>query len=122
MDNKQTEEPDMVREIMLTTMETMLEIQLQAVRTMIKDLGHQPKVIIRKGRRKNSLLSLSLDVLRAGEKPMHVTQILDELRQRFGRIVGRDSLSSVLGKAVKDGLVRKSARATFEIIEAQGEG
>lgn len=117
MNSEIKNEPDMVREIMLTTMETMLEIQLQAVRTMIKDLGHQPKVVRRKGRRSQSLITLSLEILQTEGAPMHISQILDEIRQKFGRVVGRDSLSSVFGKALKDGLVKKTAPATFEIIQ-----
>jgi len=120
MEGKNGRELDQVREIMLTTMETMLELQLQAVRAMIKDLGHQPKVVVRKGRRSQSLISLSLQVLEANGSPMHVTKIVDELRQKFGRVVGRDSLSSVFGKAISDGLIRKTAPATFELIKAEG--
>jgi hypothetical protein len=119
MKDKPQERPDEIRRVMLTTMETMLEIQLQSVRTMIKDLGHQPKVVTRKGRRSQSLLSLSLEILSFEQKSMHITQVVDELRQRHGRVVGRDSLSSVFGKAIKDGLVRKTAPATFEIIQAE---
>lgn len=120
MEGKDGKEMDHVRETMLTTMETMLELQLQAVRSMIKDLGHQPKVVVRKGRRSQSLISLSLQILEANGKPMHVTKVVDELRQQFGRVVGRDSLSSVFGKAIKDGLVRKTAPATFELIKTEG--
>lgn len=119
MESNGGNEMEQVREIMLTTMETMLELQLQSVRSMIKDLGHQPKIVVRKGRRTQSLISLSLQILEGNGKPMHVTKIVDEIRQKFGRVVGRDSLSSVFGKAIRDGLVRKTAPATFELIKTE---
>lgn len=119
MEGTDNKEVDRIRETMLTTMETMLELQLQAVRSMIKDLDHQPKVVVRKGRRSQSLLSLSLQILEKRGESMHVTEVVDELRQRFGRVVGRDSLSSVFGKAVNDGLVVKTAPATFKLRELE---
>jgi len=116
MDGKTNGEVDHVRQVMLTTMETMLEIQLQAVRTMIKDLGHQPKAVVRRGRRSQSLHTLTVEILRDEDGPLHVARILDELRQRYGRVVARDSISGVLGKAVNAGVLRKTARATFELV------
>lgn len=118
MNDDHKAEPDVVRKTMLTTMETMLEIQLQSVRTMMKDLDYQPKAIERSGRRSRSLVDLSFVILTSSGEPMHVKEIQDELRRQFGRVTERDSLSSALGKKAKAGILFKQiAPATFEAIE-----
>jgi hypothetical protein len=107
--------PD-AREIVLVTLETLLEMQLQAVRMMIADLGHEPRVRIRTGRRRDSLVDCSVRVLGAAKRPLHVGDLLTELRRQFGRVTDRDSLTSALLKKAKQGvLVKLSGPATFAL-------
>ena len=48
---------------------------------------------------------------------MHVNELVEELRRRFGRATDRDALSSALAKKARAGqLVRQTGKATFEAI------
>lgn len=106
----------MVREVVLRTMQAQLELQLRAVRQLLDEEDVAPNPPRRKGRRKQSIVDLCMEVLTATQEPMHVNELVDELRGRFGRVTDRDTISSALGKKAKAGiLVRQTAPATFAV-------
>ena len=108
------------RQLILETIETLFEIQLSSVRQILgrKDRAREP--IRRRGRKRKSLVDLSTDILTEEQRPVHIDQLVDLLRQRHGRMTDRDSLSSALAKKAKQGvLVSRVAPAVFA---ARGQG
>ena len=108
------------RQLILETIETFLEIQLRSVRQILgrKERAREP--IRRRGRKRKSLVDLSVEILTEEQRPVHIDQLVDFLRLRHGRTTDRDSLSSTLAKKAKQGvLVSRVAPAVFA---ARGQG
>ena len=103
--------------VVIRVMELSLELQLKALRQITgKSLEELPE-LPRRGRRRQSLVDLSLTLLTESARPMHVTEVVDQLARRFGRATDRDALSSALAKKARAGqLVRQTGKATFEAI------
>ncbi len=98
-------------------LELSLELQLKAIRQMTGRPVQEPTEAPRRGRRRQSLVDLSLILLTETGQPMHVNQLVDDLRRRFGRVTDRDALSSALAKKARAGqLLRQTGKATFEVI------
>lgn len=106
------------QKLVLETIETMLELQLRSVRTMLNKEEVTAKVIQRRGRKRKSLVDLSVELLTGAQHPVHVDELVELLMNRYGRVTDRDSLSSALAKKAKQGiLVRRVAPATFELLK-----
>ena len=108
---------DNVRQIILNTLETSLEVQIKAIRKIkgedLEGITDRPK----KGKRRQSLVDNSIDLLTEIGKPMHVNEITQLLLEKYGRVTDRDAISSALGKKVRQGvLVKQVAPATFDLI------
>lgn len=103
--------------LILETMETMLEIQLRSIRKILgKEEGITAKVVRKRGRKRKSLVDLSVELLTEKQCPLHVDKIVELLLEHYGRVTDRDSLSSALAKKAKQGtLISRVAPATFEI-------
>ncbi len=106
------------RKLILETMETMLEVQLRSIR---KILGKEYEPITaakKRGRKRKSLVHLSVELLTDEMRPMHVDKLVELLLDHYGRVTDRDSLSSALAKKAKHGvLVRRVSPATFELLK-----
>jgi len=106
------------RKLVLETMETMLELQLRSVRRMLNKEEVTVKVAQRRGRKRKSLVDLSVELLTGEQHPVHVDELVELLMARYGRVTDRDSLSSALAKKAKQGiLVRRVSPATFELLK-----
>jgi hypothetical protein len=106
------------RELILETMETLLYLQLKSVRKMLNKEEVTVDVVRRRGRRRKSLVDLSVELLTDEQHPLHVDELVELLMDRYGRVTDRDSLSSALAKKAKQGVfVRRVSPATFEILE-----
>jgi len=103
-----------VRKLALEMMEVSLELQLKAVRQLLGE-DEIPRVRLRRtGSRRRSLVHQSIQILTDEGQPLHVNRIVDLLRERFGRVTNRDSVSSALAKKARQGvLLRQTAPATF---------
>ena len=110
-------ENEKVRKIVIQVLETSLELQLKAIR-QIRGEEDEPFVIQRKkGKRHQSLVDLSIEILTETREPMHVNDIVKQLFETYARVTDRDSISSALGKKARQGiLVRQIAKATFELL------
>jgi len=113
-------ETEEFKEVLLQVLELQLEYQLRAIR----QLREKPEVELvltpRRGRRRQSLVDLSIQVLAEERKPLHVDQLVQLLQKRFGRLTDRDALSSALAKKARRGiLVRQSAPATFCLLDSE---
>ncbi len=110
MDNQQQ------RQMILETIETLLEVQIRGVRQLLNKEDVPRKTIQRKGRRRKSLVDLSVKILTEEQRSVHVDELVDLLRDRHGRITDRDSLSSALAKKAKQGiLVSRISPANFAV-------
>jgi len=106
------------RELILETMETLLGLQLRSVRKMLNKEEVTVDVVRRRGRRRKSLVDLSVELLTDEQHPLHVDELVELLMDRYGRVTDRDSLSSALAKKAKQGVfVRRVSPATFELLE-----
>jgi hypothetical protein len=103
-----------IEAVVRRVLELSLELQLKALRQMTgKGLEELPE-LPRRGRRRQSLVDLSLTLLTESDRPMHVNELVDQLRRRFGRVTDRDALSSALAKKARAGqLVRQTGKASF---------
>ena len=106
------------RELILETMETLLELQLRSVRKMLNKEEVTVDVVQRRGRKRKSLVDLSVELLTDEQHPMHIDELVELLMDRYGRVTDRDSLSSALAKKAKQGaFVRRVSPATFELLK-----
>jgi len=113
-------EKEELKQVFLQVMEIQLEYQLRAIRQLQGKPESEPVKAPRRGRRRQSLVDLSVKILTEEGKPLHVNELARLLQQRFGRLADRDTLSSALAKKSRRGiLLRQSAPATFTIINAK---
>lgn len=109
---------DQQRKLILETMETVLELQLRGVRQALGKDEPQVGAVRHRGRKRKSLVDFCVKILTGEQRSVHVDELVEILRDRYGRVTDRDSLSSALAKRAKQGvLVRRVSPATFEILE-----
>ena len=90
---------------------------MRAIRQLQGKPETEPVLASPRGRRRQSLVDLSIKILTEEGKPLHVNELARLLQQRFGRFADRDTLSSALAKKARRGiLLRQSAPATFTVI------
>ena len=108
-----------VKQTLLQVLEVQLESQLRAIRQMQGKPETEPLLPPRRGRRRQSMVDLSVQILTDEGKALHVNDLVRILHQRFGRVVDRDSLSSALAKKARNLiLLRQTAPATFTLIDS----
>ena len=108
------------KEILLQVLELQLNYQLRAIRQLQGKPETEPAHAMRRGRRRQSLVDLSFQILTEERKPLHVNELARLLQRRFGRLADRDTLSSALAKKARQGiLLRQSAPATFTLIDSK---
>jgi hypothetical protein len=103
-----------IRTLILDVTEASLEAQLRAVRRLRSTEG-EPSPAPKKSM---SNLEMVRDVLRANGNPLHISVIRQQIQERFGAELDRESLVSSLSKKVarRDRFVR-TGRNTFGLIE-----
>jgi hypothetical protein len=107
-----------LKELLLQIIELQLEHQLRAIRQLQGKPEIEPIISPRKGRRRQSLVDLSITILTEKKKPLHINELVQLLQQRFGRLTDRDTLSSALAKKARQGiLLKQSAPATFSLLK-----
>lgn len=111
---------DEVRKIVLETLETYTDLQIRAVQELKGKVPEGRETLPRRGRRRQSLVDMSVEILTEQEGALHVSDLVEELRTRYGRLTDRDSLSSALAKKARSGvLFRQTAPATFGLLDAE---
>jgi hypothetical protein len=107
-----------LKTVLLQVIEFQLDYQLKAIRQLQGKPESEPALYPRKGRRRQSLIDLSITILTEERKPLHVNDLVQLLQQRFGRLCDRDTLSSALAKKARQGiLLKQTAPATFFLIK-----
>lgn len=113
-------EKDDIKEALLETLEVLLEYQLLAVRQLREKPETESPPLARRGKRRRSLVDMSIELLTESGRPLHVNELVGLLQQRFGRLTDRDTLSSSLAKKARQGiLLRQSAPGTFALIDSK---
>jgi hypothetical protein len=113
-------EKDEIKEVILQVIEIQLESQLRAIRQLQGKHETEPALSRRRGRKRQSLVDLSVKILTEESKPLHVNELVQLLQMRFGRLADRDTLSSALAKKARMGiLLHQSAPATFTLINSK---
>lgn len=111
---------DDVGKTVLQVMETVLELELRAVRQALGKESVESARPRRQGSRRQSIVDQSVQILTDEKRALHVSELVGLLRQRFGRVTDRDTLSSALAKKARQGvLLRQTAAATFGILEVE---
>jgi hypothetical protein len=111
-------EKEDLKDVILQVLEFQLDYQLRAIRKLQGKPETEPILTRQRGRRRQSLVDLSVQILTEEQKPLHVDDLLRLMQQRFGRLTDRDTLSSALAKKARRGiLLRQSAPATFALID-----
>ena len=109
-----------LKEVILQVLEFQLDYQLRAIRRLQGKPETELVLAHQRGRRRQSLVDLSVQILTEKRKPLHVNDLVRLLQQRFGRLADRDTLSSALAKKARRGiLLRQSAPATFTLIDSK---
>jgi hypothetical protein len=109
-----------IKQVLLKILEVQLEYQLRAIRQLQGKPDSEPILTPKRGRRRQSIVDLCLNILTEEGKPLHVNELALLLQQRFGRLTDRDTLSSALAKKARRGiLLRQSAPATFTLIDSK---
>ena len=65
------------KKLVLETIETLLELQLRSVRTMLNKEEVTTKVVQRRGRKRKSLVDLSVELLTGEQHPVHVDELVE---------------------------------------------
>ena len=106
------------KDILLQVLEFQLEYQLRAVRQLRGKAEKEELPPPKRGRRRQSLVDLSVQVLTEERKALHVNDLVQLLQRRFARLTDRDALSSALAKKARAGIMfRQTAAATFALID-----
>lgn len=114
MDKKETEKT------VLHALETVLELELKAVRQALGEEKISSSRPRRSGTRSQSIVDQSIAILTENGRPMHLNELVARLRERFGRITDRDTLSSTLAKKARQGVfLRQTAPATFDLLREE---
>ena len=106
-----------IPEWFLSFYESLFSAQLRIVRQL---KSPKPKKRMRKEDEGMSNMAMAMDILRRAQKPLHISEIIAQVKTRHGVTLDRESLVSALVKKVhrRQGLFR-SAPNTFEI-EVEG--
>ena len=106
-----------IPEWFLSFYESLFLAQLRALRQWKSPKAKKAKRIEDKGM---SNMDMAIDILQRAQRPLHISEIIAQVKAKYGVTLDRESLVSALVKKVhrRQGLSR-SAPNTFEI-EAEG--
>jgi len=102
-----------IPEWFLSFYENLFSAQLRAVRQLKSPKPKRTKGVKEKGM---SNMDMATDILRRAQQPLHVSEIITQVKARHGVALDRESLVSALVKKVhrRQGLIR-TAPNTFQI-------
>ena len=92
---------DADRDLFLSIFEASLEAQLRAVRRLRSRPAGKPAAS--RPSKRMSQVDMAFDILKKARSPLHISLILDRIRDQFGVSVDRESLVSSLTKKVARG-------------------
>jgi hypothetical protein len=93
--------------------ESLLSSQLRTVRQL---KSPKPKKSKRKEDNSMSHMNMTIDILRRAQRPLHISEIIAQVKTKYGVTLDRESLVSALVKKLHRGQgLSRSAPNTFEI-------
>lgn len=96
----------------LSFYEALFSAQLRVIRQLKTPKTKKPKP---KGEGSMSNIYMSLDILRRAQRPLHISEVLAQVKTRYGVNLDRESLVSALVKKVhRNQGVNRTAPNTFE--------
>ncbi len=102
-----------IPEWFLVFYESMFSSQLRAIRQLQAPRKTKPKP---RGEKSMSNIDMALDILRQAKRPLHVSDLLTQVKAKHGVVLDRESLVSALVKKVhRDQGVLRTAPNTFEV-------
>jgi len=106
-----------IPEWFLSFYESLFLAQLRTVRQM---KSPKPRKATRAEEKGMSNMDMAIDILRRAQRPLHISEIIAQVKTKYGVTLDRESLVSALVKKLhrRQGLSR-SAPNTFEV-EAEG--
>lgn len=115
---------DSIRSAVLEAAEAVLHAQLSAIQRLrsngapgtVGSVSTKGSTLRTKGR---SQISMTYDILKDANRPLHVSEIISGIATRFGASVDRESLVSAISKRVVRGDVfTRTDKNTFWLIES----
>ena len=102
-----------IQEWFLSFYESLLSAQLRSVRQL---KSAKPKKTKGQGDKGMSNMGMAIDILRRAQRPLHISEIIAQIKTKYGVVLDRESLVSALVKKVHrhQGLSR-TAPNTFQI-------
>lgn len=102
-----------IPEWFLSFYESLFSSQLRTVRQL---KSPKPKKTKRQENKSISNIDMAIDILRRAQKPLHISEIIAQVKTKYGVVLDRESLVSALVKKVHrhQGLFR-TAPNTFQI-------
>ncbi len=99
-----------IPEELLVLHEELLKAQLQVIKRL-----REPKHTEGRTREGRSNMSMVIDLLKEVDHPLHISEIIRQVKERFDVALDRESLVSALVKKVRAGVVIRSAPNTFTV-------
>ncbi len=102
-----------IPEWFLSFYEDLLSAQLRFIRQL---KSPRPKKSRRSGDKSMSNMDMAVDILRRAQKPLHVSDLIAQVKTRYGVDLDRESLVSALVKKVhRQQGISRTDRNTFQI-------
>ena len=106
-----------IPEWFLSFYENLFSAQLRAVRQLKSPKAKKTRQAEEKGM---SNMDMAIDILRRAQKPLHISEIIAQVKSKYGVTLDRESLVSALVKKVhRHQDLSRTAPNTFEV---EGEG
>lgn len=122
-----TENAGPIRSAVLEAVEASLHAQLEAVQRLRSGRGptasgNTPPRVPGSRKRGRSQVSMTYDILKDAQQPLHVSEIIARIATRFGVTVDRESLVSALTKRVVRGdTFVRTGKNTFTLIDMNAQ-
>ena len=101
-----------IPEWFLSFYESVFSAQLRAIRQLKSP--KQRKVKEREGKDMSNM-DMALDILRGTQRPLHISEIIGQVKTKYGVLLDRESLVSALVKKVHRQELSRTAPNTFRI-------
>jgi len=102
-----------IPEWFLSFHESLLSAQLRTVRQL---KSPKPRKVKEREKKRMSNMDMALDILRRAQGPLHISEIIGQVKNKYGVELDRESLVSALVKKVhRHQEVSRTAPNTFQI-------
>src|SRR5688500_16687757 len=112
--------PDDFRKELLDVLEAVSEAQLRTIRKLREPQAPQTAP---SAQTRMSQVKMVYDILQTARRPLHISAILEQVSQRFGLELDRESVVSALVKRVaRKDRFRRTGPNTFALLDGKGGG